>query len=40
MRSEAVRRRYWARSFTGYPPVAAAQPNAAHRALADMEVWA
>jgi NAD+-dependent protein deacetylase sirtuin 4 len=32
--SAAVRRRYWARSFTGYPRVLRAVPNAAHRALA------
>ncbi|HEX7325371.1 MAG TPA: NAD-dependent protein deacetylase [Rhodanobacteraceae bacterium] len=34
---EATRRRYWARSFTGWPMFAAAQPNAAHRALAELE---
>ena len=33
----ATRRRYWARSFTGWPMFAAAQPNAAHRALAELE---
>lgn len=32
--SEAVRRRYWARSFVGYARVRAACPNAAHLALA------
>lgn len=29
-----VRSRYWARSFTGWPRMAQAQPNAAHAALA------
>jgi NAD-dependent SIR2 family protein deacetylase len=33
----AVRRRYWARSFAGWPRFAAAQPSAAHRALAALE---
>ncbi len=37
MRSEHARRRYWARSMLGYPLMAAAQPNAAHRWLADLE---
>jgi NAD-dependent SIR2 family protein deacetylase len=31
------RRRYWARSFAGWPAVASARPNAAHRALAALE---
>ncbi len=35
--SEAIRRRYWARSAIGWRLMAAAEPNAAHRALADME---
>lgn len=34
--SEAVRRRYWARSFTGWRRISTAQPNAAHRALATL----
>lgn len=34
MGSAAVRRRYWARSFSGWRRIAAARPNAAHRALA------
>lgn len=34
--SEAVRRRYWARSFLGWPRFRAAQPNAAHTALAGL----
>ncbi|HEX7349108.1 MAG TPA: NAD-dependent protein deacetylase, partial [Rhodanobacteraceae bacterium] len=34
---DATRRRYWARSFTGWPMFVAAQPNAAHRALAELE---
>lgn len=33
----ATRRRYWARSFTGWPMFVAARPNAAHRALAQLE---
>ncbi|BCT94122.1 NAD-dependent protein deacetylase [Lysobacter helvus] len=33
----ATRARYWARSHAGWPMVARAQPNAAHRALADLE---
>lgn len=35
--SEAVRRRYWARSFAGWPMFAAARPSAAHVALASLE---
>lgn len=35
--SEAVRRRYWARSFAGWPMFAAARPSAAHTALAQLE---
>ncbi|TAM97576.1 MAG: NAD-dependent protein deacetylase [Rhodanobacteraceae bacterium] len=35
--SEVVRRRYWARSFTGWPMFAAARPSAAHVALARLE---
>lgn len=31
------RRRYWARSLLGWPRLAAAQPNAAHHALAALE---
>ena len=37
LRSEATRRRYWARSMIGWPVVARAQPNAAHVALASLE---
>lgn len=37
LHSEAARRRYWARSMVGWPIVAAARPNAAHRALAQLE---
>ncbi|HEX5952054.1 MAG TPA: NAD-dependent protein deacetylase [Rhodanobacteraceae bacterium] len=33
---EAVRRRYWARSFAGWPMFEAARPGAAHLALARM----
>lgn len=32
-----ARRRYWARSFYGYPRLQKAQPNAAHQALAELE---
>jgi len=35
--SLASRQRYWARSMIGWPVVAQAQPNAAHRALARLE---
>ena len=37
LRSEAVRRRYWARSFVGWPVVGWASPNRGHRALAALE---
>ncbi|TVS17066.1 MAG: NAD-dependent protein deacetylase [Gammaproteobacteria bacterium] len=37
MRSDHARRRYWARSMLGYPLMAAARPNAAHRWLAALE---
>jgi NAD-dependent SIR2 family protein deacetylase len=36
-KSDATRRRYWARSMVGYPTLANAEPNAAHRALADLQ---
>jgi NAD-dependent SIR2 family protein deacetylase len=36
-KSEAVRRRYWARSMAGYPTLAGAAPNAAHRAIAQLQ---
>ena len=32
-----VRQRYWTRSTVGWPAVGAAQPNVAHRALAQLE---
>ena len=35
-RFEAARRRYWARSMVGYPTLSRAEPNAGHRALADI----
>jgi NAD-dependent SIR2 family protein deacetylase len=35
--SAAVQRRYWARSFAGWPMFAAAEPSAAHLALARLE---
>jgi NAD-dependent SIR2 family protein deacetylase len=34
---EHARRRYWARSFVGWPTVARARPNRAHLALAALE---
>ena len=37
LRDPAMRARYWARSFVGWPRVARAQPNAAHNALAALE---
>jgi NAD-dependent SIR2 family protein deacetylase len=37
VRSEAVRRRYWARSALGWERMRLAQPNAGHRALASLE---
>jgi NAD-dependent SIR2 family protein deacetylase len=37
MADEATRRRYWARSFIGWPRFEAARPNGAHRALARLE---
>ncbi len=36
-RSDAVRKWYWSRSMAGWPAVAQAQPNAGHRAIAEME---
>jgi NAD-dependent SIR2 family protein deacetylase len=33
----AVRRRYWARAFAGWPRLRDARPNGAHAALADLE---
>lgn len=35
--SEAVRRRYWARSFVGYDRIERARPNGAHVALARLQ---
>ena len=35
--SAEARRRYWARSTAGWPFVRAAQPNAGHRAVAELE---
>jgi NAD-dependent SIR2 family protein deacetylase len=37
MGSEAVRKRYWARSLLGWEKISAAAPNACHRALAALE---
>ena len=36
-RSEAVQRRYWARSMVGWPVLAKAAPNGGHQALAALE---
>lgn len=35
--SSSARRRYWARSMLGWPMMVRARPNAAHRALRDLE---
>jgi NAD-dependent SIR2 family protein deacetylase len=35
--SAEARRRYWARSFVGWPRLAAARPNAGHRAVAELQ---
>lgn len=35
--SESHRRRYWARSFLGYVPVRAAEPNPTHYAVAALQ---
>lgn len=35
-KSQAARKRYWARSMVGYPLLSRAQPNAAHRAIAEL----
>ncbi|MFO1205039.1 MAG: NAD-dependent protein deacetylase [Burkholderiales bacterium] len=37
LRADAVRRRYWARSMIGWPIMSGARPNAAHRALAQLQ---
>ena len=37
VRDAAARRRYWARSFAGWPFMAARRPNAGHRAVAALE---
>ncbi|NUO48213.1 MAG: NAD-dependent protein deacetylase [Polyangiaceae bacterium] len=37
LRDPAVRRRYWARSFVGWPRISRAQPNAGHEAVAELE---
>jgi NAD-dependent SIR2 family protein deacetylase len=36
-KSEAERKRYWARSMIGYPTLARAAPNDAHRAIAGLQ---
>jgi NAD-dependent SIR2 family protein deacetylase len=35
--AESARRRYWARSHLGWKVISSAQPNAGHRAVADLE---
>src|SRR4249920_2292005 len=37
IRDPAMRRRYWMRSFVGWPAVASALPNRAHEALVELE---
>jgi NAD-dependent SIR2 family protein deacetylase len=37
MRLHTTRQRYWARSFSGWPIIASAKPNDAHRSLARLE---
>lgn len=37
MKSEAVRKRYWARNFLGWPKFSSIEPNATYHALARME---
>lgn len=37
VRSAEIRRFYWARSYRGWPRFAAARPNRAHAAIADLE---
>ncbi|KAH8329871.1 hypothetical protein KR067_006088 [Drosophila pandora] len=37
VKSSAVRKRYWARNFVGWPSFSATQPNATHHALARFE---
>ncbi|MFD2273305.1 Sir2 family NAD-dependent protein deacetylase [Undibacterium arcticum] len=34
---DSVRKRYWARSMVGWPTLARAEPNAGHRAIAELE---
>ncbi|HEY0587426.1 MAG TPA: NAD-dependent protein deacetylase [Pseudoduganella sp.] len=36
-RNEAIRRRYWARSMVGWSTISRAEPNAGHRAIAELE---
>ncbi|MDG2140664.1 MAG: NAD-dependent protein deacetylase [Gammaproteobacteria bacterium] len=37
LENESVRKRYWARSFIGWPNIAFAKPNQAHYSLVDLE---
>lgn len=36
-RNDAIRRRYWARSMVGWTTMSRAEPNAGHRAMAELE---
>lgn len=38
LKSELTRKRYWARSMVGWPALANAEPNAGHKAIADLQV--
>jgi len=37
MNKESVRKRYWARSYSGWPSIRSAAPNDAHRCLGQLE---
>ena len=37
--SAEARRRYWARSYQGWQRIGRAEPNAGHRALAELEAY-
>lgn len=36
---EEKRRRYWARSYLGYPPLRVAEPNTTHQVLAELQKY-
>ncbi|XP_067014742.2 NAD-dependent protein deacylase Sirt4 [Anabrus simplex] len=38
VRSEAIRRRYWARNFVGWPQFSSISPNATHYAIRNLEL--